>query len=156
MNLPCKTREPSVVPRRNQRWLFRVNQRHHRLSSQHLRCNDQCHACRHGASIRQSAESPTSDGAAPKLLATPGYPESPFQRSPAFRAGHPRNKASMISKLLTTYWKWPPGRRGILDPRNGHYYPGSQETHTNPKRERGRPSLARRVGVELPCRDNKP
>jgi len=22
--------------------------------------------------------------------------------------------------LTPTYWKWPPGRRGILDPRNGH------------------------------------
>jgi uncharacterized membrane protein len=69
--------------------------------------------------VRQSAESPTKNREAQKL-ATPRQPKGFFKQPPAFRLVTPRNKAPMTSMLLPTYWKWSPGRRGILDPRNGH------------------------------------
>ena len=69
--------------------------------------------------VPQSAESPTKDQSDPKLAA-PGLPDRFAEGQLAARAVNPWNKASTTSTLPPTYWKWSPGRRGILDPRNGH------------------------------------
>src|SRR4051812_9527548 len=66
--------------------------------------------------VRQSAESPTKSHATAK----PADVGDPTPSGRGFlKPEHRLSGASTTAELHPTYWKWPPGRRGFLDPRNG-------------------------------------
>src|SRR5512135_3355523 len=71
--------------------------------------------------VRKSAESPTGcclsgdpPSSRPDLASRVVAPDNRDAQSPRVES------RSSVRLLPPTYWKWSPGRRGILDPRNGH------------------------------------